>query len=465
MDLQDIFGVSTPDYLPSLLGQDKANEVSSSAGTAGLLNGIMTYLATPKNQQYGSPIPYIAQAWMAGNKGAQGTYDQAIEDKQTQMKIDDAKRVAKARADAQALTDQLSRDPRIANSPELQLLLKTKPDEVIKMLHPEAKIIDGQLVQQSYDAEGKPTVNVLYGDKALKAPPERTIYKGDNIIQQQLVEAPSKDNPEGVWKEVGTGNRWKQVNATPPDPSEVDFYAKQRIAGNRDWMSGLARDADGRALMLAVNKRIPSMVTELGLNPEDYSTVGDIKKSLSVTLNDRTKFLGTATQFVNNFQKEADIVDKTLNAGAINGVPVIDRWIQAGRRSIAGDPAVTAFDVAVRGLAREHQRIVTGVTSNAQLHASAQDTADQLLNINMTPAQIRASVKIMREEAKNALDAGTAEVNDIQNQMKNLNRGNRGAVGTSPNTNASQKTVVRTGTDATGKKVIQYSDGTLSYAN
>ena len=112
-----------------------------------------------------------------------------------------------------------------------------------------------------------------------------------------------------------------------------------------------------------------------------------------------------------------------MEKGAAGSTPVFNKWIQSGRKSIEGDPDVTAFDTAIRGLAREHQRIVTGVTSNAQLHASAQDTADDLLNKSMTKEQIKSNLKEMQEEAHNALDSGKDEVGLLETQIKSIGVG------------------------------------------
>lgn len=141
-------------------------------------------------------------------------------------------------------------------------------------------------------------------------------------------------------------------------------------------------------------------------------------KSDASSLAQRQKFVDTGTQFVKNFQAQADLVDKYMTKGAAGGVPALNKWIQGGRKAVAGDPDVTALDTAIRGMAREHQRIVTGVTSNAQLHASAQETADKLLNVDQAPAQMRATIKVMREEADNAVKSGRDEIADIRSRMK-----------------------------------------------
>lgn len=223
-----------------------------------------------------------------------------------------------------------------------------------------------------------------------------------------------------------------QQRADASDPSKgpplaketVDFYAKQSLSGDNSWQVGLARGKVGQKLIAAVKDRIPKLAAEQGMTPQDASANKAIRESSLSALRDRTKYVAAGTQFVNNFNKQSDLVEKYLKPGIGGSTPVFNRWIQAGRKQVAGDADVSALDTAIRGLAREHQRIVTGVTSNAQLHASAQETADQLLNISQSEAQIRANLKEMREEATNALDSGKEEVGLLQTQIK--------AIGTAP---------------------------------
>jgi len=208
----------------------------------------------------------------------------------------------------------------------------------------------------------------------------------------------------------------------PLDPSTVDYYATQSLNGDNSWQVGLARGKVGQRLIAAVKDRIPQLAKEQGITPQDASANKALRESLSKALNDRQKYVATGTQFVTNFNKQSDLVDKYLKPGVGGQSPVINRWLQAGRKSVMGDSDVTNLDTAIRGLAREHQRIVTGLTSNAQLLASAQQTADELLNRDMSEEQIKGTLNVMREEAKNALDSGNQEVDLLKTQISHIGK-------------------------------------------
>ena len=85
-----------------------------SIGT-GIVTGLANYLAMPKNQGFGSGIPYIAQSYLAANKAAQSPF-QRIGDKYAMDKqIAEQKRVLGERTKTQGVIDQMiASDPNLA---------------------------------------------------------------------------------------------------------------------------------------------------------------------------------------------------------------------------------------------------------------------------------------------------------------------------------------------------------------
>jgi hypothetical protein len=90
MAIENIFG-APPEYLSGLLGVDP-DKLRKQALTTGLVNTALAFAAQPRNQQYGSVLPYAARALIAGQQGAQGVYQGALQDFQTQQQIEQARR-------------------------------------------------------------------------------------------------------------------------------------------------------------------------------------------------------------------------------------------------------------------------------------------------------------------------------------------------------------------------------------
>ena len=222
---------------------------------------------------------------------------------------------------------------------------------------------------------------------------------------------------------IGSKYLSKSDTSTPSiDPKTVDFYSNQSLGGDNSWQVGIARGKVGQALIAAVKDRIPQLAAEQNMAPQDLSTNKGERDSLNKALNSRQQYVGAANQFVGNFNQQMDLVKGLMDKGSATGVPVFNRWIQSGRQKVAGDPDVTALDTAIRGLGREHQRIVTGLTSAAQLHASSALMGDELINKYQSPEQMLSSMGVMYHEANNLKNSGTSEILNLKNQLRNIGK-------------------------------------------
>lgn len=86
--LDNFFNTKQPDYMKGLLGDSGSADLQNTANTTGLVNMALGYLAAPKHQQLGLGR-ILAGSYMAGQQGAQGSYDNALQNWQTKTKIDD----------------------------------------------------------------------------------------------------------------------------------------------------------------------------------------------------------------------------------------------------------------------------------------------------------------------------------------------------------------------------------------
>jgi hypothetical protein len=202
----------------------------------------------------------------------------------------------------------------------------------------------------------------------------------------------------------------------------IDYYAEMSLRGDQSWRTGLGRTSGGSNLIKQVDMRVPELASERGQTVGDNIANKAIQKSLASTLTDRTKYLATANQFSRTMDSQIAIVNKYMGKGVAGSKPVFNEWIEHGRKALAGDKDVTALDNAIRGMAREHQKFVTGVTSNAQLYASAQKTADDMMNIAQTEDQMKIAMQEMSEEKEGAIKAGREEVSELQNQIRDLGK-------------------------------------------
>ena len=87
----NLFG-APPEYLTGLLAPDQTDKLRKQAMTTGLINSAIALIAQPRNQRYGSALPYIGKALMAGQQAGQGVYSNALQGLETQQKLAELKR-------------------------------------------------------------------------------------------------------------------------------------------------------------------------------------------------------------------------------------------------------------------------------------------------------------------------------------------------------------------------------------
>jgi hypothetical protein len=84
--------------------------------------------------------------------------------------------------------------------------------------------------------------------------------------------------------------------------------------------------------------------------------------------------------------------------GGPTGSPVVNRWIQAGRKGIAGDADVTAFDNALSSFSEKYARVMTASTgSQAATDSARKDAADRLSKY-ATQGQLQKGLATMKQE-------------------------------------------------------------------
>lgn len=158
----NIFG-DAPQSLTGLLGEQATEDLQKKALTTGLINAAIGYIAQPKNQRYGSALPYLGRALMAGQEGAQGVYSGAIKDYQLQQQIAEAKRKQEQQAELQGMIGGIT-DPNerlfAQLAPEQYVTSKLKPKSAREtVIAPNGQLIykdTGELVtQQSFAAPEK----------------------------------------------------------------------------------------------------------------------------------------------------------------------------------------------------------------------------------------------------------------------------------------------------------------------
>ena len=173
--LDNLFG-APPEYLTGLLGADATDKLRKQALTTGLVNSAIALIAQPRNQRYGSALPYIGKALMAGQQAGQNVYGNALQGLETQQKLAEYKRQQEQRAAQQEYLKTLPENIRGAAMafPEIggeyaKSLVKKKEKKYEKIGDQLIDVTDTPTVAYTAPTEVKPraTREVDAGNKVL----------------------------------------------------------------------------------------------------------------------------------------------------------------------------------------------------------------------------------------------------------------------------------------------------------
>jgi hypothetical protein len=187
---------SVPDYYGGLLGEEGVQKLQRQALGTGLINAALGYIAQPKNQRYGSALPYLGKALAAGYQSGQDVIAGGLRDYETKQKIE------QATARKNVLEELKTTDP------ELYRIGQAFPNAVDQMIAQKykAKTVEspiGKLEPQNFTPESwAEFVNSNYDTTKLRAAAKPT---KDTAFIQNYEYAVSKGYK-------GTPADWQKLN-------------------------------------------------------------------------------------------------------------------------------------------------------------------------------------------------------------------------------------------------------------
>lgn len=156
-----------------------------------------------------------------------------------------------------------------------------------------------------------------------------------------------------------------------------------------------------RAQILA--ERAKELRDEGGSVADDLGRQADIH-SLQQALTILSRSKAAVSNFEGTALKEADLTLQLAKKGVAGGVPVINRWIQAKRQGVEGDPDVSSFNAAMTSFKNEYARIMSSPTATGgQTTDAARNEADSLINGSMNERQVEATIRTMKIGMENRI--------------------------------------------------------------
>lgn len=187
-------------------------------------------------------------------------------------------------------------------------------------------------------------------------------------------------------------------SADAVDQATVDFYGQKVAAGGDLPAFGMGKQA--AALRQAILAKAAQIQTGQGISGGDSNLVHADVKSAGMALTALQKTRNGLDPYLQTFDGASAQVRALAPKGVAGSAPVFNRWIQAGRTGIAGDPDVTKLNVAINAVANENAKIMSGASGGAVSSDSARHESMSLINNAQTLPQLYAALDQMHVDTQ-----------------------------------------------------------------
>ncbi len=253
--------------------------------------------------------------------------------------------------------------------------------------------------------------------------PERYVPEKEGEGQAVWIK-PGDNVPAGY---IGEKQKIAQSSDLTIDPGAIDAMAQRYMIDGTMPGLGLGKAAT-KARSMVMNK-VAELMETTGQTPQDLKTnqiiAGGLRSEANKLLGQRGPMLAFAKTADLNLDIALDLSGKVGRTG----VPVINRWLLAGKKSIAGDPEVAAFHAATQVAINEFAKVTSSATGGGVTSDQARKEIEDVLNTAYNPEQFKAVVKTLRLDMNNRVAGYEDSLKRLQEAGKNIGKPASGGKG------------------------------------
>jgi hypothetical protein len=370
-DLPNLFLTNQSSYLPMITGNDpeKLKALQNQSMLNGIIGTAVGYLAQPKNQRYGSAIPYLAKAYQGGQEAAQNTYDKATTDYVNQQKFNQMQNMN----DAQT---QLLNTEGIKGNPLREAFVKANPEKAL----------------EAWNTSQKETPTEL----------DKLIAKRDALVKTN----PNDPNIKIYNNAITKASSWEPKPVSPLTDDAVTLAAQTYLTTG--VMPALGQGS--AAMRGAIQNKAAELNKNAGISASQGAANLVENKANIGGINQLTKQATMIGGFERNAQKNLEVALQLSDQVDRTGVPVFNKWIQSGQKSLAGNPSVSAFNAANETFVNEYAKIMSGSMGNTPVSDAARQHAHDLLSTVQTKDQYNAVVNVLKQDMGNRISGMNEEL-------------------------------------------------------
>lgn len=224
-------------------------------------------------------------------------------------------------------------------------------------------------------------------------------------------------NPDGSIKSYETLSKNTLDDNAGGELTEqgIEYAAEQyNLTGQ---MPSLGRGKQAAISRAQIINKASELQAARGISATSAPMNRNIIKANQAALQQLTKQEQMVAAFEKNANLNADMALNLSNKVSKVGVPVLDAWILAGRKSVKGDPLVSQFNAANETFVNEYAKIMSGSMGNTAVSDAAREHAHDMLSIDMDTDQYAAVVGTLKQEMSNRMTGFEKQKEELKAAM------------------------------------------------
>ena len=186
---------------------------------------------------------------------------------------------------------------------------------------------------------------------------------------------------------------------------------------------------DATVIRSAITKRAADRAASSGQSPGELVAGRADVKALGQTLGVLEKQKAAIDSFENTAIANGKVLNKLVDKVDKTGTPVIERWLRAGQREIAGDADVNNFNAQMHLYRNEVAKIMTNPNLTGVLTDTARREGEDFLGGNISADMLHKLIPLLDADMGRRKGAINAEIASVKSQMGGTSTG---AVTTAP---------------------------------
>ena len=193
------------------------------------------------------------------------------------------------------------------------------------------------------------------------------------------------------------------------------------IAADRYLTDGTIPAGIAKSQRTAIMNRGAELAKERGISGDRLNQLET--KANQAALQDLIKKETVVAAFEKTFVKNTNLVEKFSSQRDHTGVPLLQKWINNGKKAGTGDPNLASLAIAIKAVQNEYAKIVSGSMGNTQVAVSEIKNMEDKLNAAQTPQEIMAVISTMRVETQNRMEGFKEQKAELSGAMKKAVKG------------------------------------------